>query len=272
MAELSFHLPVFDGPMDLLLHLIAKHKLNIHDIEISVLLEQYLLYMQQCAEQDYELAGEFLEMAARLIWMKTAALLPRPEEAEAVKKELEGALIEYSLCKLAAGTLREQYIGDQLFVRKPVQLPVDMTYRREHPASVLVEVYQGIGIRRLPEMEKTRAANEKIRAVVELHHKTTSVFSKVVYLLRQFFTQERVNITKLFEGVTDRSDRVALFLAVLELTRAGRTLLTDDGTELLMADRSALLTGKRQRRGARAGEPGARAGESLRVHDSGASQ
>ena len=93
--------------MDLLLHLIAKHKLNIRDIEISILLEQYLLYMQQCAEQDYELAGEFLTMAAKLIWMKTAALLPRPEEAEAVKKELEGALIEYSLCKIAAGNLRE---------------------------------------------------------------------------------------------------------------------------------------------------------------------
>ena len=92
MPELSFHLPVFDGPMDLLLHLIAKHKLNIHDIEISILLEQYLLYMQQCAEQDYELAGEFLTMAAKLIWMKTAALLPQQEEAEAVKKEQEAKI------------------------------------------------------------------------------------------------------------------------------------------------------------------------------------
>ena len=94
--------------MDLLLHLIAKHKLNIRDIEISILLEQYLLYMQQCAEQDYELAGEFLTMAAKLIWMKTAALLPQQEEAEQVKKELEGALIEYSLCKIAAENLRAQ--------------------------------------------------------------------------------------------------------------------------------------------------------------------
>ena len=126
MQSLSFHLPVFDGPMDLLLHLIAKHKLNIHDIEISILLEQYLLYIQQCAEQDYELAGEFLEMAAKLIWMKTAALLPQAEEAEAVKKELEGALIEYSLCKLTAARLREQYLGDVLFVRKPMKLAVDM--------------------------------------------------------------------------------------------------------------------------------------------------
>lgn len=248
MPELSFHLPVFDGPMDLLLHLIAKHKLHIHDIEISILLEQYLLYMQQCAEQDYELAGEFLEMAARLIWMKTAALLPRPEEAEAIKKELEGALIEYSLCKRAAQELRERFLGDQLFVRRPVELPVDMTYRRVHPPELLTEVYRGMGLRRLPEKEKERAANERVREVVELHHKTTSVFSKVVYLLRQFFRSERINLHELFAGVTGRSDRVALFLAVLELTRSGRTVLTDDSTELLMADRDALLHGKRQRR------------------------
>ena len=165
MPELSFHLPVFEGPMDLLLHLIAKHKLNIRDIEISVLLEQYLLYMQQCAEQDYELAGEFLAMAAKLIWMKTAALLPRPEEAEAVKKELEGALIEYSLCKIAAGNLRERYLGDVLFTRKPVSLPVDMTYRRTHEAGLLVQVYQSMGLKKLPQGGEGNPG-EKIHAVV----------------------------------------------------------------------------------------------------------
>ena len=247
MPELSFHLPVFEGPMDLLLHLIAKHKLNIHDIEISVLLEQYLLYMQQCAEQDYELAGEFLAMAARLIWMKTAALLPRPEEAEAVKKELEGALIEYSLCKLAAGNLRERYLGDVLFVRKPVSLPVDMTYRRTHDAALLVQVYQSMGLKKLPGGGEGNVG-EKIHAVVQMHHQVTSVASKVVFLLRQFLTAESVRMSELFEGLTRKTDRVALFLAVLELTKSGRTCLSDDGTMLFMKDRAALLAGKRQRR------------------------
>ena len=247
MPELSFHLPVFDGPMDLLLHLIAKHKLNIHDIEISVLLEQYLLYMQQCAEQDYELAGEFLAMAAKLIWMKTAALLPRPEEAEAVKKELEGALIEYSLCKIAAGNLRERYLGDVLFVRKPVSLPVDMTYRRTHDASLLVQVYQSMGLKKLPQGGEGNVG-EKIHAVVQMHHQVTSVASKVVYLLRQFLTKENVRMADLFEGLTRKTDRVALFLAVLELTRSGRTCLSDDNIVIYMKDRSELLSGKRQRR------------------------
>ncbi len=234
--------------MDLLLHLIAKHKLNIRDIEISVLLEQYLLYMQQCAEQDYELAGEFLEMAARLIWMKTAALLPRPEEAEAVKKELEGALIEYSLCKLAAGTLRENYLGDVLFVRKPLPIPADMTYRRSHSPELLTEVYRGMGLRKQPEREKNAAAGERIHAVVQMHHQVTSVGSKVVFLLRQFFHAESVSMAQLFDGLTRRTDRVALFLAILELTKAGRTRISEDGTTLVMPDRQSLLTGKRQRR------------------------
>lgn len=249
MQNLSFHLPVFDGPMDLLLHLIAKHKLKIHDIEISVLLEQYLLYIQQCAEQDYELAGEFLEMAAKLIWMKTAALLPQPEEAEAVKKELEGALIEYSLCKLAAAKLREQYLGDVLFVRKPVKLPVDMTYRREHPPTLLTEVFAQMGLKKLPSGEHEGRLDAKIHEVVKIQSQVTSVYSKVVYILRQFFKHEAVDISSLFADLTLRTDRVAAFLAVLELTKSGRILISDDGTMLTMRNPDALKAGKRIRRG-----------------------
>ena len=87
MNTISFKLDVFEGPLDLMLSLISKHKLNIYDIEISKLLEQYLLYIEACHEQNLELAGEFLEMAARLIYIKTASLLPQPEEAEKMKKE-----------------------------------------------------------------------------------------------------------------------------------------------------------------------------------------
>ena len=76
MENISFKLDVFEGPLDLLLHLISKHKLNINDIEISKLLEQYLIYIEQAKEQDLELAGEFLEMAARLILGIAAAISP----------------------------------------------------------------------------------------------------------------------------------------------------------------------------------------------------
>jgi len=248
MPELSFTLPVFEGPMELLLHLISKHQLNIHDIEITVLLEQYLLYMQQCTEQDYELAGEFLTMAAKLIWMKTAALLPKPEEAEAAKKELEGALIEYSLCKLAAEKMRLQWCGDLLFVRKPAELPADLTYRRTHEPDFLVQTYRSMGLKKMPKGISEGKIGEKIHAVVQAHHQVTSVNSKIVFLLRQFFHTDKVSMAAIFDGLRRRTDRVALFLAILELTRHGRIYLSEDGTTIMMKRREDLLYGKRRRK------------------------
>ena len=82
MQELKFKLEVYEGPLDLMLSLIAKHKLNIYDIEISLLLEQFLLYLDRMKQADIEIAGEFLEMAARLIYIKSAALLPKHEAEE----------------------------------------------------------------------------------------------------------------------------------------------------------------------------------------------
>ncbi|MBQ8297091.1 MAG: segregation/condensation protein A, partial [Ruminococcus sp.] len=143
MSSLSFKLDVFEGPLDLLLNLISKHKLNICDIEISKLLEQYLLYIDQCHEQNLELAGEFLEMAARLIYIKTAFLLPQPEEAEVLKKELEGALIEYSICKQAASYLASRFIGADIFVRQPMKIKVDTIYSLVHEPDRLVISYSG---------------------------------------------------------------------------------------------------------------------------------
>ena len=117
---LEFHLGEFEGPLDLLLHLIARHKLNINDIEISVLLEQYLEYMAQMREADLEISSEFLEMAARLVYIKTVSLLPRPQEAAQLKQELEGQLLEYQSVKEAAALLGTAWRGGRIFVRQPV--------------------------------------------------------------------------------------------------------------------------------------------------------
>ena len=102
MEKLNYKIDVFEGPMDLLLHLISKHKININDIPIVELVNQYIDYVRQMQEQDFDVAGEFLEMAARLIYIKTVSLLPKHEEAEILKKELTGELIEYRDCKLMA--------------------------------------------------------------------------------------------------------------------------------------------------------------------------
>ncbi len=232
MNEIQFKLDVFEGPLDLLLHLISKHKLNINDIEISKLLEQYLLYMEEARQQDLELAGEFLEMAARLVYIKSASLLPKPEEAERIKQELQGVLIEYALCQAAARQLREQFRADDCFVRKPMKIKRNMTYELQHPPEKLAEVLSQIGKGRMDGQQ----LSEKIADTV-IQTKVVSVISKVVFVLRRLYAGNAVPVDSLYEGITDRSARVATFLAVLELTRFGRIALNDDNTMLTMCDK-----------------------------------
>lgn len=228
METISFKLDVFEGPLDLLLHLISKHKLNINDIEISKLLEQYLLYIEQAKEQDLELAGEFLEMAARLIYIKTVSLLPKPQEAEDIKKELQGALIEYSLCKKAAEKLKGQFCGHDIFVREPLKIKLDSEYKLKHPPEKLVEAFFRMNVKKADLTKK--ADEQKINAVVQ--QKVVSVISKVVYVLKNLYRHGKSRIDSLFDGMTGRSERVATFLAILELTKSGRIMISDDNTEI----------------------------------------
>ncbi len=235
MESISFKLEVFEGPLDLLLSLISKHKLNICDIEISKLLEQYLLYMDQAREQDLELAGEFLEMAARLIYIKTASLLPQPEEAEQLKKELEGALIEYSLCKLAAAKLAEVYCGGDIFVRKPMKIKADATYSLIHEPERLAAAYSVISLKTIRNETSKLRVESKINSVVK--RRIVSVISKVVHVLRELYSTGEVRMDKLYDGVTDRSARVATFLAVLELTKSGRITISEDNMMIFFKGR-----------------------------------
>lgn len=234
MEKMSFRLDSFEGPLDVLLNLINKHKLDICDIEISKLLEQYLIFMDECHEQNLELAGEFLEMAARLIYIKTASLLPQPEEAEKMKKELEGALIEYSICKIAAERLAEKYTAD-IFVRTPMKIKSDTVYSLAHSPERLVMAYQGISGRKFKnEFQENRIEN-KINSVVKRH--IVSVMSKVVHVLRELYSTGETYMNSLYDGITDRSARVATFLAVLELTRSGRICISEDNTKIFIKER-----------------------------------
>ncbi|MDE5937027.1 MAG: segregation/condensation protein A, partial [Ruminococcus sp.] len=213
MGIITYKLDVFEGPLDVLLNLIAKHKLNIYDIEISKLLEQYMLYIDEAHKQNLELAGEFLEMAARLIYIKTSALLPKPEEAEKMKKELESELIELSLCKLAAKELAERNVGSSIFVRKPIKIKADMTYTLTHDPETLAVAYNAVSCskRLKPEQKKIHIEN-KINAVVK--RKIVPVMTKVVHILRELYFTGEVRMDRLYEGISDRSARVATFLAV----------------------------------------------------------
>ncbi len=223
MESLTYKIEVFEGPMDLLLHLISKHKLNINDIPIVELVNQYLDYVKQMEEADFEVAGDFLEMAARLIYIKTASLLPRHEEAEKLKKELTGELIEYRDCKLMAEKLSKQTDGFGRYVREQQGGWVNYDYERFHEGSELLEAYvnaAGKAMRRLP------PPIESFKVLVA--RKFVNVASKVRTVMRKLWSGKKVSFLNLFEGAQSKSELVATFLAVLELAKSKRITIEGD--------------------------------------------
>jgi segregation and condensation protein A len=232
MDRISFKLEVFEGPLDLLLHLISKHKLNINDIEISKLLEQYLLYIEDLTENDFDTAGDFLEMAAKLIYIKTVSLLPKPNDAEEIKKELEGTLIEYSLCKNAAKLLRMRFIGNDIFVRIPTKMKVPTAYELIHSSEILRTSYKNISSRNVDERP---ILENRINDIIK--RKMASVTTKVVFILRRLYKDGIAQMDSLYDGITGRSERVATFLAILELTKSGRIRISDDNSEIYFVGR-----------------------------------
>ena len=223
--EISYKLAEFEGPLDLLLHLVQKNKLNIYDIPIHELLEQYMQAIQDMQTLDMEIATEFLDMAARLVQIKSAMLLPRHEEGDEMKQQLTGELIEYQLCREAAERMQKQCIGGDLFVRLPQEIEPDYTYRRFHRSEELLEAYlaaAGRGKRKLP------PPAQAFHTIVA--RKIVSVSSKIVFVLRQLrIGKKKVSYHSLYDGATTKSELVATFLAVLELIKGKRIRVDGEG-------------------------------------------
>lgn len=239
MEKISFKLDNFEGPLDLMLYLISKHKLNINDIEISKLLEQYLEYIENAVSHDLEVAGEFLEMAARLIYIKTMSLLPDTREAEEIKKELQGTLVEYSQCKNAAAKLRELFQGNEIFSSPGMKPEENNEYRLKHNACELAEAFRNMAVRNVKSVKKSvPEVNQKLKTIVS--GRVVSVMSKVVFILRKLYSSGIVKTDEIYCGMNNRSERVAAFLAVLELTRSGRIMLNDDNSEIRFIGRQKL--------------------------------
>ncbi len=223
MDKISYKLPVFEGPLDLLLHLISKNKLNIYDIEISSLLDQYMEHIEMMKTQDMDIASEFLEMAARLVYIKTVSLLPKHEETEELKKELTGQLLEYQECKRIAA-LMAGIISFDRFVREPEEFEIDQTYTRNHPASAMYDAYLaavGRGKRKLP------PPPQAFSGIVA--RKIVSVNARIIHVLRRLWKGATIKYSSLFESSKGKSEMVATFLAVLELVKGKRIRIDGDG-------------------------------------------
>ena len=223
---LSYKLDVFEGPLDLLLNLIAKNKLNIYDIPIAELLEQYMAQIHEMQAADMDVASEFLEMAARLVHIKSVSLLPKKEEEAALKQELTGQLLEYQQCKEAAMRLRERFSLDGI-VRAQADIPADHTYKRHHKPQELLSAYLSmLGKKKPPEPQKPEDTISKL-----ITRRVVSVASQIVFVLRSLWKKRHVSLKELFRGKNDPSERVAAFLAVLELVKDKRLRVDGDGED-----------------------------------------
>lgn len=226
MEKISYKLPSFEGPLDLLLYLISKNKLNIYDIQISTLLDQYLEHIQAMQSQDMDLASEFLEMAARLVHIKTVSLLPKHEEAEELRRDLTGQLLEYQECKRVA-LLMAQQMNFDIFTRKQAVIDFDMSYQRTHALHEIADAYlsaAGRGKRKLPPPPE---------AFTELvSRKVVSVASRIIHVLRSLWKRREISYDDLFIHSGGKSELVATFLAVLELIKGKRVRIEEQGGQL----------------------------------------
>lgn len=229
LEKISYKLEDFEGPLDLLLHLINKHKLNINDIPILTLVEQYLDYVRLMQEDDMDVASEFLEMAARLVYIKSVSLLPVHEEAEQLKMELVGELLEYKECQAIAKELSEHADGFELYSRSQQEFEPDKTYRRIHPISDILNAYiaaVGKGKRKLPPPVE---AFTKIVA-----HKIVSVSSRINAVMNRLIAKKRDRFISFFENAESKSELVATFLAILELAKTKRVKLIGEAENMVI--------------------------------------
>lgn len=234
---ITYKLDVFEGPLDLLLHLIAQSKVNICDISISDLLAQYMEKIEEMQERQMEIASEFLEMAARLVYIKTVSLLPKSPEAEQLRQELTGQLLEYQECKRIAQILAGRISFDR-FVREPLQFETDPTYTRTHDLAELMKAYlisAGRAGRKLP--PPPEAFRELVAKPV------VSVSSGVFHVLRSLRRKSQ-HLDAIFASAESHSELVAVFLALLELIRSERVQLDETGQLTLVEGKRMPEVGK----------------------------
>ena len=163
------------------------------------------------------------------------------------KKELEGVLIEYSMCKSASAELAKMYCGSDIFVRNPLEITHSKIYTLEHKPSELAQVYGSLSAVKKVKAENRKAEIEnRINSVVQ--RRIVSVLSKAVHILRELCSKGSAGMEELYSGITDRSARVAVFLALLELTKSGRIGISDDNMTVFFKGRKDGKTWKSKRK------------------------
>jgi segregation and condensation protein A len=216
-VDYKVKLEVFEGPLDLLLYLIKRDEIDIYDISLERITSQYLEYLQAFKELNIELAGEFIVMAANLIYLKSRSLLPRdqqpPEEdagEEDPRWELIRQLIEYKKFKEAAAELNLRALEqERIFVREPGS-PASQEPLRLGEVGIfqLISAFQTV-IKRI----------EARQNVQEIFSERFSVSEKIDSILQRVASGNRLRFSDLFGAAASRIEVVVTFLALLELIR-----------------------------------------------------
>jgi segregation and condensation protein A len=230
VEDYKVKLDVFEGPLDLLLYLIKRDEVDIYDISIERITKQYLSYLEAFQVLNIELAGEFIVMAANLLYIKSRTLLPvdqqmAEEDAEEddPRWELIRQLIEYKKFKEAAAQLRDQaLLQESLFPRVPVTpdlAPAENLLVEEVGIFDLIHAFQKI----LKRLEK------KPEDLREIFAENFTVSEKIDYLLRVTSSGTSMQFEELFADVASRTEIVVTFLAMLELIRLKQIRVRQEG-------------------------------------------
>lgn len=209
-----------------LLNLIAKNKLNIYDIPIAELLEQYMAQIHEMQAADMDVASEFLEMAGASCAHQKCFAAAEKGRGSGIEARADRQLLEYQQCKEAAMRLRERFSLDGI-VRAQADIPADLTYKRHHKPQELLSAYLSmLGKKKPPEPQKPEDTISKL-----ITRRVVSVASQIVFVLRSLWKKRHVSLKELFRGKNDPSERVAAFLAVLELVKDKRLRVDGDGED-----------------------------------------
>lgn len=218
----------FEGPLDLLCHLIDKNKMNIYDINLSKITDQYIEYIKEQEKMNLEIASEFLVMATTLLFLKSKNLLPKQEEEEEeiTEEELIRRIIEYKKFKEISKVLKENYLSysNRYFkVAEQIELP-KQKLENDYDISIIPNIYESL-VRRNNEKINQNAKNIEKIAITDNY----TVASKVKEMFKVLVKQKRFVFNKLFSiKKHNKNEVVTAFSGLLELSRRSKVETTQE--------------------------------------------
>ncbi len=223
----------FEGPLDLLLHLISKNKLSIVDVALAKITDQYFEYINTWQEENIDFSSEFLVIASELLYIKSKFLLPKHDEEEGntedPEKDLLMRLKEYKLFKKTAEKIKDrQFESKYIFFRLAEPIKFKAKPMKEMPKDKLLTSLFNLAERKALMLPPSK---ENLKDVVV--KKPTSIFAKVKDILRTIKKKTKLKYKEIFKGT--KSDRVASFLALLELIKLSRVKFDGEGEDITIS-------------------------------------